>query len=212
MAVKIKPVTAGWILAAVYIAGASALMIPHTSSFMKNFIWPAMLLTTIVLLCFHKKWSKEFVFSLMLTGFSGFLISVIGLKTGYVFGFFQYGFTLGYRFWDTPLMMIPYWMTTVYVCRQVAEMVARDTFLVSVLAAGCMTLLDYFLEPFAIKFGLWSWNQGTVPLHNYIGWFISGLIIQYVYCKSIKLPPNKLSLVIYLIQLGFFIALYLLGK
>jgi uncharacterized membrane protein len=209
---KVKPITAGWILAAVYIAGIIGLLVPQTSKFMRQLIWPTILFTNILLLCYHKKWSKEFVFSILLVALTGFLVDVLAVKTGYVFGYFQYGYTLGYKFWDTPLVMMSYWMVIVYCSRQVAEMIAKDTFLVSLLAAGCMVLMDYFLEPFAVNHGLWHWNEGKVPRHNYVGWFVSGLLIQYVYCKSIKNPPNKLSLVTYLVQLGFFIAMFLLGK
>ncbi len=204
--------TAGWIIAAVYISGVIGLLFPQTASIVKLLIWPVLLFTCFVLLSFHKKWTREFVFSVFLISSCGFLIEVAGVKTGYIFGYFQYGSSLGFKLWEVPLIMMAYWFTTIYISRQVAEMIAKDIFLISVLAASLMVLLDYFLEPFAVKYGLWSWNGGAVPVHNYIGWFISGLLMQYLYCKSIKIPANKLSLVIYLVQLGFFIALFLLRK
>jgi uncharacterized membrane protein len=212
MAVKVKPMNAGWILAAVYCAGAIGLLVPQTAKFMRQLIWPSILFTNILLLCYHKKWTKEFFFSILLLAFTGFLIDVLAVKTGIIFGYFQYGYILGYKFWDVPLIMMSYWLTIIYTSRQVAEMMAKDTFLVSVLAAACMLLMDYFLEPFAIKYGLWHWNGGDVPIHDYIGWFVCGLLIQYIYCKSIKNPPNKLSLVTYLVQLGFFITLFFLNR
>lgn len=212
MAIKIKPMTAGWIVAAVYIFGLLALVFPDTRSVARQLIWPVILFTFIILLCFHKKWNKEFVFSVFLIAFTGFLIEVVGIKTGYVFGYYRYEPVMGYKLWETPLILMAYWFIVIYVTRQVAEMIARDTFLVSVLASGLLLLLDYFMEPFAMKFGLRTWNEGRIPMHNYIGWFVSSIIVQYIYCKSIKMPANKLSLVVYLVMLGFFIGLYLLGK
>ena len=209
---KIKPLTAGWLLLIVYCVGIVGFCIPQMVGLMRQLVWVNLTLTLIVLLCYHKKWGKEFLFTALLIAFSGYLLEVIGVKTGYIFGRYQYGYTLGFMYWDTPLMMMVNWLTTIYITRQIAEMIAKDIFLVSVLSALLMVLLDYFLEPFAIKNGLWQWNIGRVPLQNYIGWFVAGIIIQYLYIKAIKFPPNKLALPIYLIQLGFFLVLYLLGK
>ncbi len=89
-------------------------------------------------------------------------------------------------------------------------MIAKDTFLVSVLAALLMVLLDYFMEPFAVRQHLWQWNNGHVPMHNYLGWFVCGVLIQYLYIKAIKYPPNKLAMPVYFIQLGFFLLMYFL--
>ena len=112
--------------------------------------------------------------------------------------------------WANPWLVT--WVTTIYTTRQVAEMVSKEPFLTSTLAALMMVFLDFFIEPFAIRHQLWTWNSIEVPLHNYIGWFVSGLIIQYCFIKSVKFSVNKLSLPVYLIQLAFFIALFLLKK
>ncbi len=207
---KVKPLTAGWILFSIYVIGIAGLIIPATRPLLQKLIWANLLLTMIILFSYHKKWTKEFVFAMLLIGFSGFLIEVLGVQTGRIFGYYRYGSALGFRIWDTPLMMIVNWMVTIYITRQIAEMLAKDPFLISLLAAAFMVLLDYFLEFFAIRFQLWQWNQGSVPFHNYVGWFVCGLILQYLFQKAIKFPPNKLSLPVYLIQLGFFMVLYFL--
>lgn len=212
MAVKISPLNAGWILAVVYLVGVVGFILPQTSGLMQKLIWVNILFSMVVLFSFHKKWTKEFVFAALLIGISGFLIEVIGVKTGLIFGYYQYGYTLGYLLWDTPLMMMVTWLTTVYTSRQIAEMIAKDPFFISVLASALMVLLDFFIEPFAIRYGMWAWNSGYVPIHNYIGWFLCGLILQYLFIKAVKFPTNKLSLPVYLIQLAFFIALFLIGK
>ncbi len=209
---KVKPITAGWLLVIIYCVGIIGFCFNETQMLMRKLVWVNLLLTLFVLFCYHKKWSKEFVFASILIAFTGFLLEVVGVKTGYIFGRYQYGTTLGFTLWDTPLMMMVNWLTTVYITRQIAEMIAKDTFLISIIAAIFMVLLDFFLEPFAIKNGLWQWNIGRVPLHNYAGWFVAGLIIQYLYIKAIKFPPNKLALPIYIIQLGFFLVLFLFKK
>lgn len=211
MKLNIKPMTAGWILAIVYLVGIAGFSFSITAKFMPRLIWVNLLFTFLVLMVFHKKWSKEFVAALFMIGASGFMLEVIGVSTRLIFGAYFYGPTLGIGFWRTPIMMFFTWITTVYITRQVAETIAKDAVLVSFVAACLMVLLDYFIEPFAIRYGMWAWDSGKVPLHNYIGWFVSGFVFQYLFIKSIKFPVNKLSLVVYLVQLGFFISLYLLG-
>lgn len=211
MAVRIKPLTAGWILALFYAVGFAGFQFTQTSGLMRQLVWVTLLLTLLVLLGYHKKWTGEFVFSMLLIACAGFMLEVAGVKTGWIFGHYVYGPTLGIMVWDTPLMMGVNWFLTVYICRQISEQIVKDAFLVAVVAAGLMVLLDLFLEPFAIATGMWSWNAGKVPMHNYIGWFVSGTIIQYAYIRSVKLQYNKLSLPVYLVQLAFFAGLYFLA-
>lgn len=212
MFVKIKPLTAGWILAIVYLVGFFGFKFQETKGIMNQLIWVNLLFTLIVLLVYHKKWNGAFVFSSILIGVCGYFLEVVGVKTGYIFGNYQYGNALGFKYWDTPIMMFVNWLTTVYITRQIAEQVTKDPMLHSFIAALLMVLLDYFIEPFAIHTNMWTWQNGVIPFQNYIGWFVSGFIFQYVYLKSVKFPVNKLSLAIYLIQLSFFIALYLTPK
>lgn len=212
MSVKLKPLTAGWLLFIIYVVGVAGFLIPQTSKLMPGLIWVNLLFTCILLYSFHKKWSREFVFAAFLVGGAGFLVEVIGVKTGWIFGYYQYGPSLGYAIWDTPLMMFVNWLTTVYITRQIAEMISKDIVITSAIAAALMVLLDYFIEPFAMNYGMWMWNSGRVPLQNYIAWFVVGFILQYLFIKAIKFPTNKLSLPVYLIQLGFFMALFILKK
>ncbi len=210
--IKLKPLTSGWILVIIYVAGIIGLIVPQTRPLVQKLIGVTLFLTFFILFCYHKKWTKEFIFSAILVALIGFLIDVLGVKTGYIFGYYQYGPTLGYSFWDTPLLMMVYWLTIIYITRQIAEMIAGDAFVTSILAGLLIVLLDYFAEPFAIRYSLWKWNMGEASLHNYIGVFICGIIIQYIFRMAIKYPPNKLALPVYLIQLGFFMVLFFLNK
>jgi uncharacterized membrane protein len=208
--VRLKPLTAGWMLVVIYGTGIIGLSIPQTRQFIQVLLPYGLLFTFITLFCYHKKWTREFVLSALMAGSIGYLLEVLGVKTGYLFGYYQFGPALGFSLWDTPLILAAWWLSIIYITRQVAEMIAKDAFLTSLLSAFLIVLLDYFIEPFASRYGLWKWNSGQVPMHNYIGRFIGAVIIQYLFQKAVKYPPNKLSLPIYLIQLGFFMVLYLL--
>lgn len=209
---KIKPLTAGWLLVIIYCVGIIGFLFDETRPIMRSLIWVNILTTLIVLLAYHKKWSKEFALASMFVAGCGFLIEVIGVNTGWIFGYYQYGPTLGHEVWNTPVMMSANWLLSIYISRQIAEMLSKDIVVVSAIGAALMVLLDFFIEPFAIKNGMWQWSDIDVPLQNYIGWFVCGFILHYLFIKSVKFSPNKLSLPVYLIQLGFFAALYILER
>lgn len=209
MALKIKAHTAGWLLFIVYAVGYTGFQFAETKGLMRDLIWVNLVLTLIVLLIYHKKWDKSFIITSLLLAIAGYGLEVFGVKTGLVFGEYKYGPTLGYKYWETPIMMCVTWITTLYITRQIAESLVKDPFLHCLIAALLMVLLDFFIEPFAISQYMWAWKNTVVPVHNYIGWFISGFILQYIFLKFTKFPQNKLSLVVYIIQLGFFLALFL---
>jgi putative membrane protein len=50
-----------------------------------------------------------------------------------------------------------------------------------VLSTGTiLTLFDLVMEPVAIALNYWRWDQGSVPIDNYITWFILSSISGYL--------------------------------
>jgi putative membrane protein len=41
--------------------------------------------------------------------------------------------------------------------------------------------LDILIEPVAIKFDYWHWNNSIIPLKNYICWFLVSAAMLYVF-------------------------------
>jgi len=67
-----------------------------------------------------------------------------------------------------------------------------------------MVLLDLSLEIVAVSLNFWQWHTETIPLSNYITWFLIALVIQFVYRKIHFVKDNKLRLVVFFNLLGFF--------
>jgi bisanhydrobacterioruberin hydratase len=40
-----------------------------------------------------------------------------------------------------------------------------------------MTLFDLVMEPAAVRLGYWTWQGGTIPLQNFISWFVLALLL-----------------------------------
>ena len=70
-----------------------------------------------------------------------------------------------------------------------------------------MLVYDLILEITAPVLDLWTWGDGTVPLQNYLAWFVIGFLFQAILVSfRIKLR-NPLALAILLSQFLFFAAL-----
>jgi putative membrane protein len=75
--------------------------------------------------------------------------------------------------------------------------------------ATIATCFDFILEPVAVKLQFWSWENGQIPLLNYICWFtISAILLGIkLYFKAIRFNIFATSLLI--IQALFFLMLNL---
>ena len=72
-----------------------------------------------------------------------------------------------------------------------------------------LVLLDVLIEPIAIKFDYWGWTQNSIPLQNYLAWFIVSFAMLglFNYLKFNK--ENRAAVVLLGTQFAFFIALNL---
>ena len=140
----------------------------------------------------------------------GFGIEVIGVSTGQIFGHYQYGETLGFKYQNTPLSISVNWLLTAYSAAALVSLATKETtswVLKSVLAAALMVSLDSFIEPIAHKLDFWSWQNGVIPFQNYIGWFLTALPLQILFFTLIKSAKNKVAVAVLLLQFAFFLLL-----
>ena len=80
------------------------------------------------------------------------------------------------------------------------------------LASLIMLLLDFLIEPIAVKFDFWYWQEGFVPMQNYIAWFISSLPAHY-FINNLNFKVNrKVGINLLIAQLIFFALLMLIHR
>lgn len=149
----------------------------------------------------HNKASRFFFFAIFL---AGYIVELIGVKTQLIFGAYWYGKTLGFKILDIPLMIGINWVLLVYICACVAYIIPAHRFIRAFLAAILMVLLDYLIEPFAIQYDLWQWQNNTIPIQNYIAWFVVGFIMQIAFFYTSIHKSNATAFALYFIQLLFF--------
>jgi putative membrane protein len=162
-----------------------------------------LLLSMFCLLALQSRKNKQFLGFALFCFILGFGAEWIGVHTGWLFGSYHYGPVLGYKLDGIPLLIGLNWLMLTIVsgnfCRR---FIKQGT--VSVFAAALlMTLIDYLIEPVAIQLNFWTWHSTTVPLYNYVCWFLVALPMQWLYHKWVS-PNNPAAKWLLLSQVLFF--------
>ncbi|WP_119066732.1 carotenoid biosynthesis protein [Rubrobacter indicoceani] len=129
--------------------------------------------------------ARSGLIALFTLGLFGYAIEAVGVVTGFPYGGFEYSDALGGKFFG----LVPYLLPVSYVPLVIGAVGAAWRFGSSRLAwvfrsALLLILLDGVLDPGAVQLGFWSWSEDGlyygVPLSNYFGWLLSGVIASYL--------------------------------
>ncbi|MDL1894215.1 carotenoid biosynthesis protein [Sphingobacteriales bacterium CHB3] len=144
-----------------------------------------------------------------------FVIEYAGVTTGYPFGAYAYTTTLAPLLFGVPVAIGFAWYTTIMNTRRIAEWIHGTVPLLQIaFTAALLTLaLDIALEPMASAINLyWLWNDGGVPVQNYMSWFLIGFVgVACILAMGERvpavrsLPMQKVALTLYALQLMLFV-------
>ncbi|WP_242921861.1 carotenoid biosynthesis protein [Pontibacter liquoris] len=169
-----------------------------------------LLLTNGLLFAFHRRWNQPFILFAAVVFLAGFLAEAVGVHTGLLFGNYRYGSALGTKVWEVPLLIGLNWLLLVYVTGHLSNFARLPWVAKALLGALLMVLLDFFMEPVAMQYDFWSWHHGHVPFSNYAGWFVLAFLLQLYFQKAAIFKANRLAPYVFLVQLLFFISLYMM--
>jgi putative membrane protein len=194
------------ILVIFYAVGIMGVLFLDASSFLT--LTPLNLLLTLAVIVFnHKDWKHSWIF--VFTYILGFLVEVLGVNTGFPFGIYRYGEVLGPKLFNTPLMIGVNWLMLLYACNFISSRFGLTLITKALGAAFLMVVLDYAIEPVAIKYDFWTWQDAQPPMANYISWFIIAFLLSLPW-QWTKISLNKdISFAVYTLQLVFFLTLNL---
>lgn len=136
----------------------------------------------------------------------GYSIEHVGVHTGMLFGSYSYGSALGPKIDEIPAIIGFNWLAIVISSASLARLIISNRWTQIILAAVLCTLLDFLIEPVAIKFDFWSWNQGTIPVFNYLCWFGFSLIFSALYL-GLNQKRNQTATALWGIWALFFVIL-----
>jgi uncharacterized membrane protein len=126
-----------------------------------------LLVSNLLLFAFHRDWKPAFVLFMIVVALIGYLTEVAGVYTGILFGNYSYGESLGWKAWNVPLLIAVNWLMLVYASGIVARRVPVPRWARILIASVLMVLMDFLIEPVAIRFDFWTWHEGVIPISNF---------------------------------------------
>ncbi len=171
-----------------------------------------LLISIIIVFSYHAAWSIQFILYLIFCFLVGFSVEVIGTNTGQLFGAYQYGEALGWKLWNTPLVMGINWVMLIYCSGTVINSLLPNTpfFIKAAASASVMVLLDFFIEPVAIYCDFWKWESVNVPIQNYLMWWLISFLLLLLFHSLAPKLENKVARTLLVLQFAFFIILNLI--
>jgi putative membrane protein len=196
-------------MALIYLVGVSGLSIEWSREVFKMMVPFTLLISLVILGMFHEKYSLNFFLLLIIVYLAGLFIEIVGVSTGLVFGGYVYGPTLGPKVWGTPLIIGINWVLLVYCVWVLISRLKWKKWGLALLGAAIMVIYDLFLEPVAIWLDMWDWENASVPLQNYLAWFVISFIFLLLTAYLNPKINNKIAPALFIIQLVFFMVLNL---
>ncbi|NDP22144.1 MAG: carotenoid biosynthesis protein [Paludibacter sp.] len=196
-----------------YLVGVAGTLIPYTSALFFKLIPFALILSFTGLLFFHEtKVTRNAFFYFITLYLVSFFVEVIGVNTGFIFGNYNYGNSLGIKLFQTPLLIGVNWIFLVYTTASVMERFKMPVFAKIGLASVLMLIYDIVMEQIAPMLDMWHWENGIIPLQNYVAWLILALLFQTLLrILNVKIQNNFAPFII-VCQFLFFLFLLIANK
>jgi bisanhydrobacterioruberin hydratase len=190
-----------------FMVGVAGLTGENTRSLFIRLMPFSLLMASGLMFYVHENWKLKHVVIFASIALAGYLAEVAGVLTGLIFGEYSYGGALGWKVFDTPLMIGLNWLMLVYAIYVFVQKTGWHPVLQAFAGAGLMVVYDVIMEPVAMQLDMWDWQNGVIPVQNYVAWFvISLLMLSSLHLFRIRYS-NKVAPALFFIQMGFFLAL-----
>jgi putative membrane protein len=196
-----------YFLILVYVSGSIGFVV--NPAFFSPFTPYTLLLTCFVFLIHSPLADKKFLIAFFSIAFLGFIIEVIGVKTGLVFGKYSYGNGLGIKLLEVPLIISINWAMLICAGIRIVSGFFANRKTVLLVAALLVTLIDLLIEQVAPKLDFWQFEGGFPSLHNYLGWIGVAFFTSYFFYPTIIKGNRNVSLIILILQIIFFTSLFI---
>jgi putative membrane protein len=193
-----------------HLVGVIGFLLPDYHDFFLSFVPYHLLLMAGILIANQKEFNKNFWMGTGAIILTGIMVEIVGVATGAIFGKYTYGQTLGFKVAEVPLIIGINWFILVFSVGAVLKKYFKHLRnLKSLFGAFVLLLMDVLIEPVAIKFDYWSWQDQIVPLQNFVAWFIISFFMLRAYYELDFRKTNKVAGILLICQIVFFIILNL---
>ncbi|SJZ33954.1 carotenoid biosynthesis protein [Sediminibacterium ginsengisoli] len=179
-----------------------------------------LLLMALLLVWNQQDKNPRFFLFLFIAFATGMLTEIAGVQSGLLFGTYSYGTVMGARIGGVPWLIGLNW-AVIMICtgsvmamllEQVAikdpgrAMPARlQQFSLVLDAAILAVVFDWIMEPAAVKLGFWQWENGVIPVYNYVCWFAISLLLLFIFSRMRFRKENRFAAHLLIIQALFFL-------
>lgn len=191
-----------------HVVGLWGFLNPEYTSLFKKLVPFHLLLMLVLMVLSHQDRNRYFWIFLASAYTAGFVIELLGVNTGAIFGDYTYGATLGPKFAEIPLLIGVNWILVIYSTGVfLKQFKIKNHIIRALIGAFLVTALDVLIEPVAIKFDYWSWENLEVPFQNYVGWFaFSFLMMRFFFLMKFH-KTNLAAVTLFVVQFLFFLLL-----
>ncbi len=144
------------------------------------------------------------------------LVECLGMRSGLIFGQYQYGAALQPQIGGVPLAIGFAWLTMLLSAAALERRLpfrpdAENHLFRSMRIALLMLFFDVVMEPIAVKLNYWSWQRSVIPWKNYLAWMLISMALAYttLRLKVLKNRLPKIAAHFYLVQMIYFGLIYL---
>lgn len=158
----------------------------------------------------HKQFDFKLLVFCAVVFVGSFALEAVGVATGAIFGQYFYGENLGYKLWDTPLLIGLNWLmlcycSSVFASRMTAQTsVLNNRFANALIAAATMVLLDVLMEQVAPMVDFWYFKNQVAPLQNYTAWFAFSFAFNFLFQQLQIETDNRVASWLLALQFIFF--------
>ena len=149
--------------------------------------------------------SLQFVIWSILAFLFTFLTEFVGVKTGLVFGSYHYGNTMFFQLGKVPVVIAFNWVILILATYALSYRLVKSRWLVPLISSVLIVIFDFIMEPVAMYLDYWQWEGQSIPLQNYLAWFIISLLFSFALSVLKIRPDSKILRYYFFIQLGFFL-------
>lgn len=139
----------------------------------------------------------------------GYGIEVLGVNTGFPFGEYTFGEMLGWKFFQTPPIIGLQWMILIWGGYSIFKVTKLHPVIIWLLTASLVTFIYMLIEPVAVHFDLWTWQEDRIPVKNYIARFVISFLFAAIFQKYPLVAKPRLGQVSIICQFLFYGILYL---
>lgn len=191
-----------------HLLGFIGFLTSYFHEFLISFIAFHFLLMGAILLANQKEFNKQLWLCVTFIILAGFIIDVVAVSTGKIFGAYIYSEHLGYKLADVPLIVGINWLIQIFTVGAVfKKRFKHQRNLKSAIGAAIILLIDVLMNPVASHFNLRNWTDQTVPLQNYVVVYIISFLLLRMYYELKFRKSNPVAFTLLICEILFLIGI-----